>query len=53
MFSKRDCVRIKMAPQTRMGTIEGSINKSNGRVEYHFVQDPRLQEAVPAGGPGF
>jgi|CZKR01.1.fsa_nt_gi hypothetical protein len=31
MFSKGDYVRIKMAPQTRMGTIEGSITKSNGR----------------------
>ena len=39
-------VRIKMAPYTRMGTIEG-CEERRGRTFYVFRQDPRLKEAVP------
>ena len=39
-------VRMKVAPQTRIGTIEGS-EEQRGRTMYIFRQDPRLKEAVP------
>ena len=39
-------VRMKIAPETRIGTIEGS-EVQRGRTMYIFRQDPRLKEAVP------
>jgi len=42
-------VRMKIAPDTRIGTIEGS-EVQRGRTMYIFLQDPRLKEGVP-GGP--
>jgi hypothetical protein len=41
-------VRMKIAPDTRIGTIEGS-EVQRGRTMYIFRQDPRLKEAVPSG----
>lgn len=39
-------VRMRIAPDTRIGTIEGS-EVQRGRTMYIFRQDPRLKEAVP------
>jgi hypothetical protein len=46
LFREGDYVRLKLAPETRMGTIE-SIKEERGRVQYLFLQDSRLDEAVP------
>jgi hypothetical protein len=46
LFAKGDYVRLKMAPQTRMGTIEAS-KAVRGRAQYHFRQDQRFREGVP------
>lgn len=43
-FSKGDYVRVKQAPDTRMGTIEGTEEK-RGHTFYIFHQDPRYSEA--------
>jgi len=43
---KGQYVRMLIAPQTRMGTIEGSEER-RGRVMYIFRQDPRLKEIGP------
>ena len=50
MFAKDDYVRIKMAPNTRLGTIEDT-KVERGRTFYHFLQDPRFHEVSP--GPVF
>lgn len=39
-------VRHRMAPHTRMGTIEGSEER-HGHTLYLFWQDPRLKESLP------
>jgi hypothetical protein len=46
-FAKGDYVRLKIAPNTRMGTIE-NITTERGWVKYHFRQDQRLREVGPA-----
>src|SRR5208282_3577722 len=46
LFREGNYVRLKLAPKTRMGTIE-SIKEERGRVQYLFLQDSRLDEAVP------
>jgi hypothetical protein len=46
VLSKGDYVRMKMAPATRLGTIEG-IKRERGQVRYHFRQDHRFLEALP------
>lgn len=45
-FQTGDYVRFVIAPNTRMGTIEGSQIR-RGFVEYHFRLDPRLDEPGP------
>jgi hypothetical protein len=45
-LSKGDYVRLKIAPETRMGTIE-DIKIERGRLVYHFRQDERFREAGP------
>ena len=45
-FEKGTYVRLRVAPQTRMGTIEGHRMR-NGKIEYLFLQDPRLNETGP------
>ena len=45
MFTNGDYVRVKMAPNHRMGTID-DIKTERGRVEYLFRQDQRFHEAV-------
>ena len=44
MFAKGDYVRLRMAPNTRMGTIEDS-KVERGRTLYHFLQNQRFHEA--------
>ena len=46
MLAKGDYVRMKMAPATRLGTIE-DIKKERGQLRYHFRQDHRFLEALP------
>lgn len=45
MFNKGDYVRMKMAPNTRLGTIEGS--KVGDRVHYLLRTDPRIYDPLP------
>jgi len=46
MFEKGQYVRLTIAPETRMGTIEGS-EEQRGKLFYIFRQDPRLDDVVP------
>jgi hypothetical protein len=46
-FEKGDYVRMLIAPETRMGTIEGH-QIERGRTQYHFRQDARLKEVGPS-----
>ena len=46
-FVKGDYVRMPIAPDTRMGTIEGH-KIERGVTSYVFRQDPRLKEVGPA-----
>jgi len=41
MFNKGDYVRLRRAPNTRVGTIEGSKTE-RGQVQYLFRQDKRV-----------
>ena len=43
MLQNGDYVRMLIAPDTRMGTIEGSDLDARGRQHYIFRQDPRSQ----------
>ena len=45
MLAKGDYVRLKMAPATRMGTIE-NIKIERSKVRYQFRQDRRFREAL-------
>jgi predicted nucleic acid-binding protein len=47
MLKKGDYVRMKAAPQTRMGTIEGSRTTALGNIECLFRLDPRYSEELP------
>ena len=46
MFNKGDYVRHLMAPNTRLGTIEGS-KVERDRVHYLFRTDPRFYDPLP------
>lgn len=46
MLNKGDYVRMKIAPNTRLGTIEG-MKEERGRVQYLFRADPRFYEPLP------
>jgi hypothetical protein len=46
MFEIRDYVRLKMAPRTRMGTIQDIRKSDEDSVEYLFRQDTRLDPAA-------
>jgi hypothetical protein len=46
VFHKGDYVRMKLSPNTRMGTVEE--NRLEGRrVEYLFRSDPRFSQRLP------
>jgi hypothetical protein len=46
VLARGDYVRLKMAPATRMGTIE-NIKIERGKLRYQFRQDRRFREALP------
>jgi hypothetical protein len=46
VFHKGDYVRMKLSPNTRMGTIEDS-KFERGHVEYLFRSDPRFSRRLP------
>jgi hypothetical protein len=46
VLAKGDYVRLKMAPATRMGTIE-NIKIERSKLRYQFRQDCRFREALP------
>jgi len=46
MFAKGDYVRLKIAPNSRMGTIE-DIRVRRDWTECHFRQDPRFRDVGP------
>jgi hypothetical protein len=45
-FVKGDYVRMLIAPETRMGTIDGH-KIERGITQYHFRQDARFKEVGP------
>ena len=46
MFHKGDYVRVKLSPNTRMGTVEDN-KLERGHVEYLFRSDPRFSRQLP------
>jgi hypothetical protein len=46
VFHKGDYVRMKLSPNTRMGTVEDN-KLERGHVEYLFRSDPRFSRQLP------
>jgi hypothetical protein len=46
VFHKGDYVRMKLSPNTRMGTVEGT-KLERGQVQYLFRSDPRFSHGLP------
>jgi hypothetical protein len=46
VFHKGDYVRMKLSPNTRMGTVEDN-KLERGHVEYLFRSDPRFSQHLP------
>jgi len=46
VFHKGDYVRMKLSPNTRMGTVEDN-KLEHGQVQYLFHSDPRFSHRLP------
>jgi hypothetical protein len=46
VFYKGDYVRMKLSPNTRMGTVEAD-KLEHGHVQYLFRSDPRFSHRLP------